>query len=40
MMTNIPNIYAVGDCTNGEMQVAKAVKDGMLAALDIIRKNN
>lgn len=36
--TNIPNIYAIGDCVVGTKQIAKAVNDGMMAALDIIRK--
>lgn len=36
--TNIPNIYAIGDCTSGINQVAKAVNDGMVAALDIIKR--
>ncbi len=36
--TNIPNIYAIGDCVDGPKQIAKAVDDGMKAALDIIRK--
>lgn len=40
MCTNVPNIYAIGDCRMGEMQVARAVNDGMIAALDIIRKKN
>lgn len=36
--TNISNIYAVGDCVDGPKQIAKAIDDGMIAALDIIRK--
>lgn len=38
--TNVPNIYAVGDCIDGPKQIAKAIADGMVAALDIIRKKN
>ncbi len=30
--TNIPGIYAAGDCTGGLLQVAKAVSDGAIAA--------
>lgn len=37
MMTNIPNIYAAGDCTGGLLQVSKAVYDGAAAALSIIQ---
>ena len=39
--TNIPGLFAAGDCTGGLMQVAKAVYDGAkagLAALKFIRK--
>lgn len=38
MCTNIPNLYAVGDCTGGLLQVAKAVCDGAKAGIDIIKK--
>lgn len=38
MLTNIPNLYAVGDCTGGLLQVAKAVCDGAKAGIDIIKK--
>ena len=31
--TNIPGIYAAGDCTPGMQQIAKAVYDGMLAGI-------
>lgn len=40
MCTNIPGLYAVGDCTGGLLQVAKAVYDGAKAGLDIIRNVN
>ena len=35
MMTNIPGVFAAGDCTGGPLQVAKAVGDGNRAALAI-----
>ncbi len=38
--TNVPGIYAGGDATKGIKQVAKAINDGMLAALDIIKAFN
>lgn len=38
MATNVPNLYAVGDCTGGLLQVAKAVSDGAKAGIDIIKK--
>ncbi|MBN1616863.1 MAG: NAD(P)/FAD-dependent oxidoreductase [Spirochaetales bacterium] len=34
-MTNIPGIFAAGDCTGGFLQIAKAVSDGALAAKGI-----
>lgn len=37
MRTNIPNLYAVGDCIGGTLQIVKASCDGMTAALDIIK---
>lgn len=37
MLTNVPNLYAVGDCTGGLLQVAKAVSDGAKAGIDIIK---
>ena len=37
MQTNIPFIFAAGDCTDGIMQVSKAVADGAKAALAMIR---
>ena len=33
MATNIPGVYAAGDCTGGLLQVAKAVHDGAQAGL-------
>lgn len=41
--TNIPGLYAIGDCIGGILQISKAVYDGTVAALDIIKeikKNN
>ncbi len=34
--TNVPGLYAAGDCIGGVLQIAKAVSDGALAALNII----
>lgn len=39
MKTNIPNLYAVGDCTGGTLQIVKASYQGMVAALNIINEN-
>lgn len=42
MATNIPGLYAAGDCTGGMMQIAKAVYEGAKAgteAIKYIRKN-
>jgi len=33
MQTNIPGVYAAGDCTGRPYQVAKAVGEGLIAAL-------
>lgn len=41
-MTNIPGVFAAGDCTGGFLQIAKAVSDGAHAAKGInswIKKN-
>ena len=41
--TNLPGLYAAGDCTGGYLQIAKAVGDGAKAGLEMInylRKNN
>lgn len=42
MQTNIPGLYACGDCTGGLLQIAKAVYEGMVAGMSIIKylKNN
>lgn len=36
--TNVPGLYAAGDCTGGLLQIAKAVSDGALAGADIIKE--
>lgn len=33
MATNIPGVFAAGDCTGGPLQVSKAVGEGLIAAL-------
>ena len=43
METNIPGIFAAGDCTGGLLQISKAVHEGTQAALSaikFIRKSN
>lgn len=35
--TNIPGIYAAGDCVAGLQQIAKAVYDGMVAGTEALR---
>ena len=35
--TNLPNIFAAGDCTPGMMQIAKAVYDGAVAGTSAIK---
>ncbi len=37
-MTNVPGLYAAGDCIGGFLQVAKAVSDGALAAKAIVAR--
>ena len=31
MATNLPGLFAAGDCTGGPLQVAKAVGEGLIA---------
>lgn len=38
METTVPNIYACGDCTGGLLQISKAVYEGTMAGLEVIRK--
>lgn len=37
MCTNVPNLYACGDCTGGILQIAKAVYEGMVAGMSAIK---
>lgn len=37
METNIPGIYACGDCTGGLLQISKAVYEGAVAGLEVIK---
>lgn len=34
METNIPGVYACGDCTGGLLQISKAVYEGAIAGLE------
>jgi len=36
METNIPGIYAAGDCTGKPYQVSKATGEGLVAALSAV----
>lgn len=40
MMTNVPNLYAVGDCIGGLLQISKAVADGAIAGTAIVKSKN
>ena len=35
--TNVPGLYAAGDCTGGLLQISKAVCDGAVAGTDVVR---
>ena len=37
MSTNVPGIFAAGDCTGGLLQVSKAVSDGAIAGMSAIK---
>ena len=37
METNVPGIYACGDCTEGLLQISKAVYQGTIAGLEIVK---
>ncbi len=37
MATNIPGLYAAGDCTGGMLQIAKAVYEGAKAGTEVVR---
>jgi thioredoxin reductase (NADPH) len=46
MNTNLPGLFAAGDCTGGPLQVSKAVGEGLVAgqsaaayAAELLRKN-
>lgn len=38
METTVPNIYACGDCTGGLLQISKAVYEGTIVGLEIVKK--
>lgn len=38
MQTNVPNLFACGDCTGGVLQIAKAVYEGMIAGMSAIKR--
>jgi thioredoxin reductase (NADPH) len=37
MATNVPGLFAAGDCTGGLLQIAKAVYQGAEAGLAAVR---
>lgn len=37
METNMPGLYACGDCTGGILQIAKVVYEGMVAGMSVIK---
>lgn len=37
MATNVPGLYAVGDCTGGLLQISKAVYEGAKAGTEIVK---
>lgn len=37
MSTNVPGLYAVGDCTGGLLQISKAVYEGAKAGTEIVK---
>lgn len=38
MRTNLPRVYAAGDCTGKPLQIAKAVGEGLVAALSAVEE--
>jgi thioredoxin reductase (NADPH) len=36
METNVPGLFAAGDCTPGLMQISKAVGDGCVAGIQAV----
>ena len=37
MATNVPGLYAAGDCIGGLLQISKAVGEGAKAAMSMIK---
>ena len=37
METNIPGVFACGDCVGGLLQISKSVYDGTIAGLQAIK---
>lgn len=37
MATNIPGLFAAGDCTSGSLQISKAVYEGAKAGTEVIK---
>ena len=38
MRTNVPGLYAAGDCTGGLLQIAKAVGEGAVAGTELVKE--
>ena len=38
METSVPGLYACGDCTGGLLQISKAVYEGAIAGLEVLKK--
>ena len=38
METSVPGLYACGDCTGGLLQISKAVYEGAVAGLEVLKK--
>lgn len=39
MATNIPGLYAAGDCTGGLLQISKAVYEGAKACTEVVKRS-
>ncbi len=39
-MTNVSDLYAVGDCTAGIRQIGKAVADGIIVGMELVKTRN
>lgn len=39
MQTTIPGLFAAGDCTGGLLQISKAVHEGTIAGLEIVKQD-